>query len=67
MLTKSKTLVFSICTGSIFDKKGGNVNERDCIFLSVKNIAAATAKTFGRNCEVAIHDFERLQHSLIQD
>jgi len=41
------------------------VEERDCIFISLKGIAAAMVKTFGRNCEIAIHDFSRLPNSLI--
>jgi predicted transcriptional regulator YheO len=41
------------------------MDERDCIFKSLKSIAAAMAKTFGRNCEVAIHDFDLLPNSLI--
>ena len=41
------------------------MDERDCIFTSLKSVAAAMAKTFGRNCEIAIHDFNRLPHSLI--
>jgi len=41
------------------------MDERDCIFTSLKSVAAAMGKTFGRNCEIAIHDFNRLPHSLI--
>jgi len=41
------------------------MEERDCIFKSLKSIAAAMTKTFGRNCEIAIHDFNRLPNSLI--
>jgi predicted transcriptional regulator YheO len=41
------------------------MEERDCIFASLKNIAAAMVKTFGRNCEIVIHDFDRLPNSLI--
>jgi predicted transcriptional regulator YheO len=41
------------------------MDERDCIFESFKNIAAAISKTFGRNCEIAVHDFNRLPNSLI--
>jgi predicted transcriptional regulator YheO len=41
------------------------MNERLCIFESLKSIAAALSKTFGRNCEIAIHDFDRLPNSLL--
>lgn len=39
--------------------------ERQSIFESLKRIAAALSKTFGRNCEVAIHDLDLLPNSLI--
>jgi predicted transcriptional regulator YheO len=35
------------------------------VFDNFKRIAAVTVETFGRNCEVAIHDFDQLPHSLI--
>ena len=35
------------------------------IFDNFKRIAAVTVQTFGRNCEVAIHDFSCLPHSLV--
>jgi len=35
------------------------------IFENLKRIAAVLVKSFGRNCEVAIHDFDNLPHSLI--
>jgi predicted transcriptional regulator YheO len=41
------------------------MGERDCIFASLKNIGTVIVKTFGRNCEVAIHDFNHLPNSLI--
>jgi predicted transcriptional regulator YheO len=41
------------------------MDELDCIFTSLKSVAAAMGKTFGRNCEITIHDFNRLPHSLI--
>ena len=41
------------------------MDERDCIFASLKSIATVMVKTFGRNCEIAIHDFNRLPNSLI--
>lgn len=41
------------------------LNERQCIFENLKATAVAVVKTFGRNCEVAIHDFERLPNSVI--
>ncbi len=44
---------------------GEFMEERDCIFTSLKNIAAAMVKTFGRNCEIAIHDLNLLPNSLI--
>ena len=37
----------------------------DQLFDSLKSIAAVMVKTFGRHCEVAIHDFEYLPNSLI--
>ncbi len=40
-------------------------NERKGIFLNMEKMAAVLVETFGRNCEVAIHDFARLPHSLI--
>ena len=44
---------------------GEFMEERDCIFTSLKTIAAAMVKTFGRNCEIAIHDLNLLPNSLI--
>jgi predicted transcriptional regulator YheO len=41
------------------------MDEHDCIFASLKSIATVMVKTFGRNCEIAIHDFNRLPNSLI--
>ncbi len=35
------------------------------IFDNFKRIAAVTVQTLGRNCEVAIHDFSHLPHSLV--
>ena len=35
------------------------------IFDNFKRIAAVTVQTLGRNCEVAIHDFSQLPHSLV--
>lgn len=42
------------------------VKDKDrTIFENLKNIATVLVETFGRNCEVAIHDFEDLPTSLI--
>ncbi len=35
------------------------------MFDNFKRIAAVTVQTLGRNCEVAIHDFSQLPHSLV--
>ncbi len=35
------------------------------LFDNFKRIAAVTVQTLGRNCEVAIHDFSQLPHSLV--
>ncbi|MGD8251508.1 MAG: helix-turn-helix transcriptional regulator [Desulfobacterales bacterium] len=35
------------------------------MFDNLKRIASTLVQTFGRNCEVAIHDFDLLPHSLI--
>lgn len=35
------------------------------IFQNLENIATVLVETFGRNCEVAIHNFEKLPHSLV--
>ena len=40
-------------------------HERKLIFQNLEGIASALVETFGRNCEVAIHDFEKLPHSLV--
>jgi len=37
----------------------------EIIFENYKRLAKAVVETFGRNCEVAIHDFELLPNSLI--
>jgi predicted transcriptional regulator YheO len=39
-------------------------SERKVIFENLKNLADAIVQMFGRNMEVAIHDFNDLQHSL---
>ncbi len=41
------------------------IPENQAIFDNFKRIASVTVETFGRNCEVAIHDFDQLPHSLI--
>ena len=38
---------------------------RERIFGNLKRIASVMVQTFGRNCEVAIHDFDLLPNSLI--
>ena len=35
------------------------------VFENLKRVAAVAVKMFGKNCEVAIHDFSRLPHSLV--
>lgn len=35
------------------------------LFENLKSIAAVMVKTFGRHCEVAIHDFEHLPNTLV--
>jgi predicted transcriptional regulator YheO len=39
--------------------------EAKTIFQNLENIATVLVETFGRNCEVAIHNFEKLPHSLV--
>jgi predicted transcriptional regulator YheO len=41
------------------------VDENNFDFSNLKEIARVIVKTFGRNCEVAIHDFVHLPNSLI--
>ncbi|MGB5985495.1 MAG: helix-turn-helix transcriptional regulator [Desulfobacterales bacterium] len=38
---------------------------RVTIFANLKRVASVMVQTFGRNCEVAIHDFDLLPNSLI--
>jgi predicted transcriptional regulator YheO len=38
--------------------------EKQLIFENLKNLADTIVQMFGRNMEVAIHDFDNLQHSL---
>lgn len=40
-------------------------NTKDCIFENYKRIARGVAELFGRNCEVVIHDFDKLPNSLV--
>jgi predicted transcriptional regulator YheO len=40
-------------------------NERKAIFQNLERIAAVLVETFGRTCEVAIHDFAKLPNSLV--
>lgn len=39
--------------------------ERTAIFENLKRVAATVVRTFGRNCEIAIHDFRDLERSLV--
>ena len=41
------------------------MNEKECILDALKQVADAVTKTFGRNCEVAVHDLSDLSKSLI--
>ena len=41
------------------------MNEKECILGVLKQVANAVIKTFGRNCEVAVHDLSDLSKSLI--
>ncbi len=41
------------------------MNEKELIFNLLKQVADAIVKTFGRNCEVAVHDLSNLSKSLI--
>jgi predicted transcriptional regulator YheO len=41
------------------------VHGRKAIFQNLEMVAAVLVETLGRNCEVAIHDFAKLPHSLI--
>ncbi len=41
------------------------MNEKKFIFNLLKQVADAIDKTFGRNCEVAVHDLSNLSKSLI--
>ncbi|MGD9044787.1 MAG: PAS domain-containing protein [Desulfobacterales bacterium] len=40
------------------------MNEKECILGVLKQVADAVIKTFGRNCEVAVHDLSDLGKSL---
>ena len=39
--------------------------EEEMLFSNLKNLARAITQTFGHNCEVVLHDFRDLAHSLI--
>jgi predicted transcriptional regulator YheO len=41
------------------------MNEKEFILNILKQVADAVIKTFGRNCEVAVHDLSNLSKSLI--
>ncbi|HHW42650.1 transcriptional regulator [Desulfofundulus thermobenzoicus] len=38
---------------------------RETMLENLKSIARVVAETFGRNCEVAVHDLQNLEHSLV--
>lgn len=38
---------------------------KECIFENYRRLAEGIAELFGRNCEVVIHDFEKLPNSLV--
>jgi len=39
--------------------------ENETIFENLKRVAAVAVQMLGQNCEVAIHDFSKLPHSLV--
>ena len=41
------------------------MTENEVIFENMKRLADSIVNTFGKNCEVAIHDLSDLQHSLV--
>ena len=41
------------------------MNEKACILNVLKQVADAVIKTFGRSCEVSVHDLSNLNKSLI--
>ncbi len=43
----------------------GDQAERAIIFENMKQVARTVVSTFGRNCEIALHDFQDLEHSLV--
>lgn len=47
-----------------FNKNMTEGKEKKIIFENLKNLADTIVQMFGRNMEVAIHDFDDLQHSL---
>lgn len=44
---------------------GRDTGNRETVFENAKRIARVVTQTFGRNAEVAVHDFRDLEHSLI--
>lgn len=40
-------------------------NTREAIFANLRSVAKSIVETFGRHCEVVIHDFEKLPNSLV--
>jgi len=43
----------------------GDAGNRETVFENARRIARVVTQTFGRNAEVAVHDFRDLEHSLI--
>ncbi len=50
---------------SAISQMPGPLYEEDLLFTNLKNLARPIAQTFGRNCEVVLHDFRDFEHSLI--
>ena len=57
----------NLCSDDYLGSKGtmGMADERKVIFQNLERLAAVLVETFGRNCEIAIHDFAKLPHSLV--
>lgn len=41
------------------------ITKNASIFENLKRVAAVAVQMFGKNCEVAVHDFSKLPHSLV--
>lgn len=61
-MDNTKTMTSAACTSR---ENPDNFDSREAIFENAKRIARVITQTFGRNCEVAVHDFSDLEHSLI--